>query len=145
MNKDLIELLTEFDELGYEPTTLTENPEIAAVDWKNRLIKAIEAENAVLRKRLNKAIELPFEIGITVFIVKEKNFLWKETHIATGKITLYLLDGERLSIRVAGSYPDHDFEYTVYPNDYNKTWFTDRAAAEKRLAELGGEKNGNAT
>ena len=101
-------------------------------------IKRLEAENTALRERLDKAVELPFEIGTTVFIVKEKNFIWKETHIATGKIILYVFDWERLSIRIAGSYPDHDFEYTVYPKDYNKTWFTDRAAAEKRLAELKG-------
>ena len=27
MNKEIVDLLTEFDEMGYAPTTLCENPE----------------------------------------------------------------------------------------------------------------------
>ena len=110
-----------------------------AEQYAAQYIEELQTENAALRERLDKAVELPCEIGTTVFVVKEKNFLWKETHIATGKIKLYLFENNSLLIRIAGSYTTHDWEYTVSSKDYNKTWFTDRTAAEKRLAELGGE------
>lgn len=35
-------LLTEFDEMGYAPTTLCDNPEKEANSWKNRMRNAIE-------------------------------------------------------------------------------------------------------
>ena len=52
MTGKVIDLLTEFDEMGYIPTTFTENAEQAAIDWKNRLVAAIEAENAGLREQI---------------------------------------------------------------------------------------------
>lgn len=57
MTGKVIDLLTEFDEMGYIPTTFTGNPEQVAIDWKNRLIAAIEAENAALCERLDKAVD----------------------------------------------------------------------------------------
>lgn len=136
MNKDLIELLTEFDELGYEPTTLTENPEIAAVDWKNRLIKAIEAENAALRERLEKSVELPCKVGDTVYKVYDKcdghNCPYNGDY---GQWRCHY-EGER---RCKPFIIIKQFCYSDIPF-VNKTIFVLREAAEKRLAELGGEK-----
>lgn len=57
MNKDLTELLTEFDEMGYAPTTLTAEPEKAASEWKKRLVEAIKAENAELKEKAQKLDE----------------------------------------------------------------------------------------
>lgn len=57
MNKDLTELLTEFDEMGYAPTTLTAEPEKAASGWKKRLVTAIKAENAELKEKAQKLDE----------------------------------------------------------------------------------------
>ena len=36
------DLLIEFDEMGFAPTTLCENPEKYAVEWKKRLVAEID-------------------------------------------------------------------------------------------------------
>lgn len=145
MNKDLTDLLTEFDETGYAPTTLTAEPEKAASEWKKRLIKAIEADNAALRERLDKAVELPVEcyskvwyLNIIPTISLKANTIYEGTlvgyHIVPINGMIYFI----AEIRI-----ENEYGVTQLPNaekDYNKTWFTDRAAAEKRLAELEGEK-----
>ena len=60
MNDRLLDLLIEFDEMGFAPTTLCEDPEEYAKKWKDRVweaVKALETENADLRERINKAKE----------------------------------------------------------------------------------------
>lgn len=52
MNERLVDLLVEFDEMGFAPTTICEDIEGAAKVWKENLIKEVEAlegENAALR------------------------------------------------------------------------------------------------
>lgn len=47
------ELLIDFDEMGFIPTTLCENPDEYAQDWKKQLlveIKRLKEENAFLLK-----------------------------------------------------------------------------------------------
>lgn len=51
------ELLIDFDEMGFVPTTLCENPDEYAQDWKKQLlveIKRLKAENARLTEKLKK-------------------------------------------------------------------------------------------
>ena len=51
------ELLIDFDEMGFVPTTLCENPDEYARDWKKQLlveIKRLKAENARLTEKLKK-------------------------------------------------------------------------------------------
>lgn len=51
------ELLIDFDEMGFVPTTLCENPDEYARDWKRQLlveIKRLKAENARLTEKLKK-------------------------------------------------------------------------------------------
>ena len=70
MNNRLLDLLIEFDEMGYAPTTICEDAEEYAKKWKNRVweeVKSLEAENAVLRERLDKAVELPCKVGDKVY------------------------------------------------------------------------------
>ena len=53
MNERLIDLIVEFDEMGFAPTIPCEDIEGAAKAWREKLIKevkALEAENAVLRE-----------------------------------------------------------------------------------------------
>lgn len=60
MNDRLIDLLIEFDEMGFAPTTVCENAEEYAKEWKDQVleaVKAIENENAELRGRIDKAKE----------------------------------------------------------------------------------------
>lgn len=61
MNNRLLDLLIEFDEMGYAPTTVCEDAEEYAKKWKNRVweeVKSLEAENAELRGRIDKAKEV---------------------------------------------------------------------------------------
>ena len=54
----LTDLLIEFDEMGFSPTTVCPNPEQAAIEWKEQVVKEIQklqTENAELRARLEKA------------------------------------------------------------------------------------------
>lgn len=56
------DLLIEFDEMGFSPTTVCPNPEEYAIEWREKVraeFARIETENAELRERLEKAIELP--------------------------------------------------------------------------------------
>lgn len=46
------ELLIEFDEMGFVPTTLCENPDEYASEWKKQLIAEIERLKAENEKRL---------------------------------------------------------------------------------------------
>lgn len=44
INKDLIDLLVDFDEMGFCPTTLTADPDEYAKEWKQKLVCAIEEQ-----------------------------------------------------------------------------------------------------
>lgn len=60
MNDRLLDLLIEFDEMGFAPTTVCEDPEAYAKKWKDQVweaVRALEAENAALRERLGKEAE----------------------------------------------------------------------------------------
>lgn len=59
----LTDMLIEFDEMGFCPTTVCPHPEQYAIEWKEQIAKEIQklqAENAELRARLEKAVELPY-------------------------------------------------------------------------------------
>lgn len=61
MNERLLDLLIEFDEMGFAPTSPCGDPELCAKEWKNRVreaFKALETENAALRERIDKAVEV---------------------------------------------------------------------------------------
>ena len=57
MKNRLLDLLIEFDEMGFAPTTVCENAEEYATKWEDQVreaVKALENENAALRERLEK-------------------------------------------------------------------------------------------
>ena len=116
MNDRLIDLLIEFDEMGFVPTTVCEDAEEYAKRWKDQVleeVKAIEAENAVLRERLDKAVELP-----------SGDRVWFITEDEEGKES-YIIPKPTSSLTV------EELKYEM-----DKKYFTTREAAEKRLAEL---------
>lgn len=62
MTERLKDLFIEFDEMGFSPTIPCGDLEKAAVEWRDKVVKeiaALESENAALRDRLEKAVELP--------------------------------------------------------------------------------------
>ena len=55
MKNRLLDLMIEFDEMGFAPTTVCENAEEYATKWEDQVreaVKALENENAALRERL---------------------------------------------------------------------------------------------
>lgn len=56
------DLLIEFDEMGFAPTTPCSDSEKYAIEWREKVrteFEHLEAENAELKARLEKAVELP--------------------------------------------------------------------------------------
>lgn len=112
----------------------------------NELTK-LRAENAELRARLDKAIELPCKVGDTVYCISPPfNDNVDKGEIVCVRATKWM-DKYDFCITVKGNQPliyveDDVIEPlgTYYREDINETWFTDRAKAEKKLAELKGEK-----
>ena len=57
-------LFIAFDEMGFAPTTVCPDPEKYAIEWREKVraeFERLEIENAALRERLKKSIELPLE------------------------------------------------------------------------------------
>ena len=52
MNKEIIDLLAEFDEMGYAPTTLCQNPEQEAKTWKAQMICEIKRLDDIIKNNL---------------------------------------------------------------------------------------------
>ena len=142
MKNRLLDLLIEFDEMGFAPTTVCENAEEYAKKWKNRVweeVKSLEAENAALRERLEKAVELPCKVGDTIFYVQY--FCdYKGCDSATQQFCCgckEMIEREK-----------HKEKYVICEKSFvlkdlekiGKKYFTTREAAEARLAELKGEK-----
>lgn len=101
-----------------------------------RIIADLQAENAALRERLEKAVELPVKIGDTVYKVYDKcdghNCPYNGDY---GQWRCHY-EGER---RCKPFIIIKQFCYSDIPF-VNKTIFVLREAAEARLAELKGEK-----
>lgn len=97
-------------------------------------IYCLRAENAALRERLSKAVELPCRVGDKVYCIHGMSnpeiLEWQvnEIHITDHNYMLQL--GH------AGT-KDYKNEASQF---YGKWWFTELEAAEARLAELKGGK-----
>ena len=99
-----------------------------------RIIADLQAENAALRERLEKPVELKVKVGDKIYCIHRTSdpiiIEWQvdEIRITDHNCILHLV--------IAGT--------KNYRNEssqcYGKWWFTTREAAEARLAELKGEK-----
>lgn len=116
----LTDLLIEFDEMGFCPTTVCPNPEQTAIEWKEQIVKEIQklqTENAELRERLDKAIELP-----------PRDRVWYIAEDEEGQES-YIIPKPTSSLTV------EELKYAM-----DKKYFSTREAAEARLKEIK-EKN----
>ena len=139
MKNRLLDLLIEFDEMGFAPTTICEDAEEYAKKWKNRVweeVKSIEAENAALRERLEKAVELPCKVGDNVFCIVGIDPAVEEFEVE--EILIKRLDPIFAVFRLRGI--DIGVKTSCVLSQFGKRWFTELEAAEARLAELKGEK-----
>lgn len=94
----------------------------------------LKAENAELRARLEKAVELPVNIGDKIWEIFDNTLIFERYvyHIGLSENrTTFWLTGE------SGVFYLGEVELT----DYKNIWFTTRAEAEARLKELQGGEN----
>ena len=99
-------------------------------------IDYLEAENAELRERLEKAVELPCRVGDTIYSLDRIDLKIRENKVIA--IT-FLLSNSVNHLEVQA----HNFRGAVasYESiDFGRYVFITREAAEARLAELKGEK-----
>ena len=96
-----------------------------------RKARQLEEENAALHERLNILGDLPFAIGDDCFIVLAVNYGVVECEITE-------IEKTKDNIWVGMRDKEYDSYHSLPLKDcYGNIWFTDRTAAEKRLAELG--------
>ena len=97
-------------------------------------IKRLEAENAELRARLNKAVELPCKVGDKVYCIhgisNPEILEWQVNEIRITDYN-YMLQLGRVGTK------DYRNEASQF---YGKWWFVTHEAAEARLEELKGGK-----
>ena len=91
----------------------------------------LEAENAALRERLNKAVELPCKLGDVVYFIPTYNRkpIWG---VRKGIIQMIGITRQGIHVKIKG---ESDFGKTYM---IGKSAFLDKSVAEARLAELKG-------
>ena len=124
-----------FDELralGYE---IVEGQQMAMhIDYAERLINKLKAENAELRARLEKAVELPVKVGDTIYCIRN----WGKGRYKVEEHTVIEIVFEyNNQMRIKTSCGLFGCEKWTFGLDC----FADNAKAEARLKELqGGER-----
>ncbi len=92
------------------------------------LIERLQAENAALRDRLEKAVEIPCKVGDKVYEIIEGE-------VQGERVENYRIDNMGIWVTVQLKFGTS----TILLNEARKIFLT-REAAEARLAELKGEK-----
>lgn len=104
---------------------------LQSIGWGN--IKELESENAELRARLDKAVELPVKVGDEIFAI-----VGLTSGVEEYKVTSIEIREGIIWIRIENV--DWGIQATVTLKSYGVRWFTELEKAESRLAELKGEK-----
>ena len=109
--------------------------------WKAETLEKeneqLKAENAALKERLEKAVELPVKVGDTVWLVGYIH-VSADAHLQCVEAKITDLMMMKDLVRYGAQEGDWCHEFT---NDAIGEWvFTTREAAEARLNELKGEK-----
>ena len=108
-------------------------------DWwqkcDNCVIETLQAENAALRERLEKAVELPVKVGDTVYLLSQTSRC-PAGEIVEAKIIDFIgwEDGYRFTAKGGREW------FSFLRGDIGTWVFTTREAALARLAELKGGK-----
>ena len=98
----------------------------------DRRVSEVREENAELKARLESAVELHCNVGDIVYLIRQAIFKNPyKLEIEETKIEKVILTKTGLKVK----FESNSFYETSIKN-FNKTWFTDKKAAETRLAEL---------
>lgn len=121
-----------YPEMDKEIVKLLDMERMPLSVYAARVIEKLQAENAELRARLEKAVELPVKVGDTIYMVfldEIKEWQVEKTELCKDEYFVY------------GGHADTDDYTFVTSKEYGMLWFTDRAEAEARFKELqGGER-----
>lgn len=148
----ITDLLIEFDEMGFAPTTVCPDVEEYATDWRERVrkefarltIKNAELQETLskmetvekeLRARIENAVELPCKQGDTIFYI-QYFCNYKGCDSTTQQFCCgckEMIERERRKEKYVIS--EKSFELKDFEK-IGKKYFTTREAAEARLAEL---------
>lgn len=116
------------------------NQSLTFYDWFEKcdkcLIETLQSENAALRERLDKAVELPCKVGDNVFCIVGIDPAVEEFEVE--EILIKRLDPIFAVFRLRGI--DIGVKTSCVLSQFGKRWFTELEAAEARLAELKGGK-----
>lgn len=138
-DQTITDLLIEFDEMGFAPTTVCPNAEQYAIEWREKVrteFEHLEAENAELKARLKKAVELQCQYGDEIHSIL--NFGTKFVVLkGTCERVMYEKSASVSRTTVWGVFEDewqlHPYTFT---NESLKFIFKTRKEAEARLDEL---------
>lgn len=64
-NDIITDLLIDFDEMGFAPTTIVPDPDAYAREWRDKLTDALQG----YRKQSENLIELPCKVGTTLYFL----------------------------------------------------------------------------
>lgn len=131
-------------EFCLERFTMGKATDVMNFDYAGTLayLQRLKSENADLRKRLETAVELKAKVGDTIYMP----WVWSgKSGIAVIEVIYIQIFADELEYHT--DFETDDLAYSAYykfgkfrVNDFGEIVFTDREAAEARLAELkGGE------
>ena len=101
-------------------------------------IDHLEAENAALRERLEKAVEVPCNVGdkvYAIFPIEDELKILDGTFIGIEEVVSDF-KGCMCAIIVRKAKDGHYFNTYWDLGQFNKTWWADKEIAESKLAEV---------
>ena len=105
-------------------------------------IDHLEAENAALRERLERSIELPFRVGQVLYMIDDFTHANVWNGVCSGIEVMQTLIPQQLIFYVYAAFEDPDNRTVIARRFTDETLneiYITREAAEARLAELKGE------
>lgn len=106
--------------------------------YRNNEVDALKTENAALRERLEKSVELPVNIGDVKYIISSDKSCVLEEKVIAVQVTKYEYNVEVDEIDTKNQYGTiESFKIKQWNGDM---FFKTREEAEARLAELKGEE-----
>ena len=108
-----------------------------SISGYEKKISDLQAENAALRERLSRAVELPCIVGDIIYSINPFSKNIDEYKV----ISISFLLSQSVNHISVNALNYREALTTFEKYDFDKEWFTDKTKAEARLAELKGGEN----